>query len=228
MPAGRKTCGFLSHFAHLGCCKCLKEFPGGVGCKNYAGFDRRNWKLRKNEHHRSCIDIIKKSKNKTEKDKLNQNNYGCRYSVLLQLPMLVVDPMHNLFLGTSKHMIKLWTNMKLLSSTDFEGIQKIVDNMKVPLDIGRTPRKIETKYAGFTADQYKNWTIYYSISSLSDIFANTTHLECWRYFVLACRRLCQKSITVSDINTADALLAYVLKEYMVTQLLHLTCTCIAI
>ena len=31
LPAGRKVCGFLGHGAMLGCSKCLKEFPGGVG-----------------------------------------------------------------------------------------------------------------------------------------------------------------------------------------------------
>lgn len=52
MPAGRKTCGFLSHSALLGCCKCLKVFPGSVGSKDYAGFDRSKWKLRTNSNHR--------------------------------------------------------------------------------------------------------------------------------------------------------------------------------
>jgi len=39
LPAGRKVCGFLSHSATLGCSKCLKEFPGAVGNKDYSGFD---------------------------------------------------------------------------------------------------------------------------------------------------------------------------------------------
>ena len=30
LPAARKTCGFLSHSAALGCSKCLKKFPGSV------------------------------------------------------------------------------------------------------------------------------------------------------------------------------------------------------
>ena len=33
-PACRKAAGFLSHSATLGCSKCLKKFPGPVGCKD--------------------------------------------------------------------------------------------------------------------------------------------------------------------------------------------------
>ena len=32
-------------------------------------------------------------------------------------------------------------------------------------------------------------------------------LECWRHFVLACRIMCQHSLSVADISLADALLA---------------------
>lgn len=119
--------------------------------------------------------------------------------------MLVIDPMHNLFLGTAKQMIRLWTNNDILSSQDFRCIQNTVDDMEIPTDIGRIPRKIETRFSGFTADQYKNWTLYYSIPSLHGII-DDTYLECWRHFVLACLRLCQKSISVADLTIADALL----------------------
>ena len=48
--------------------------------------------------------------------------YGIRYSILLELPyfdasrMCVVDPMHNLLLGTAKHMLELWKSLGILSS----------------------------------------------------------------------------------------------------------------
>ena len=38
-----------------------------------------------------------------------------------------------------------------------------------------------------------------------DILPND-HLECWRHFVLACRILCQHSLTITELNLADALL----------------------
>ena len=46
LPAGRKVCGFLGHSATLGCSRCLKAFPGAVGCKNYSGFNRSLWQPR--------------------------------------------------------------------------------------------------------------------------------------------------------------------------------------
>ena len=115
MPAGRKACGFLSHSALLGCTKCHKIFPGSVGNKDYSGFDRNNWRARTNEDHRSKIDKIIAARNKTERNKL-ESEFGCRYTVLLQLPyfdptrMLIIDPMHNLFLGTAKRMKSIWIN----------------------------------------------------------------------------------------------------------------------
>ena len=80
-----------------------------------------------------------------------------------------------------------------------------IDNMHIPTDIGRIPRKVETKFSGFTADQYKNWVVYYSIPCLSGIF-DDDHLECWRHFVIACRILCQQTLSSTDISLVDALL----------------------
>lgn len=36
LPAGRKTCGFLSYNAHFGCSHCWKEFPGPVGSVDFS------------------------------------------------------------------------------------------------------------------------------------------------------------------------------------------------
>ena len=48
LPAGRKTCGFLSYTANLGCSRCYCNFGTGVfGKRDYSGFDRDNWSLRK-------------------------------------------------------------------------------------------------------------------------------------------------------------------------------------
>ena len=51
-----------------------------------------------------------------------ESSSGCRYSVLLELEyfdsprFLVVDPMHNLFLGTAKHHLKrVWIEYLMLN-----------------------------------------------------------------------------------------------------------------
>jgi hypothetical protein len=213
MPAGRKACGFLSHSAILGCTRCFKEFPGSVGCKDYSGFNRNAWKLRTNTDHRKSVNEIQHAKTKTERDAL-ESKHGCRYSVLLELPyfdptrMLIIDPMHNLFLGTAKHIVKrVWsTNVLDLSVRQIcEKIQATVDSIHVPSDIGRIPRKVETGFSGFTADQYKTWVTLYSIPCLYGVI-DSDHLECWRHFVIACRLLCQRSLSATDVELADALL----------------------
>ena len=35
LPAARKTCGFLSYVANLGCSRCYVNFSGGFGRRNY-------------------------------------------------------------------------------------------------------------------------------------------------------------------------------------------------
>jgi len=46
---------------------------------------------------------------------------GIRYSELPRLPYFdIADPMHNLFLGTAKKMLKLWRDRKLLTERKFE------------------------------------------------------------------------------------------------------------
>lgn len=210
LPAGRKVCGFLSHSASCGCSKCKKRFSGSVGTMCYAGFNRSLWPPRTNESHRSDVKKVQECKTKTAMAK-KESELGCRYSILLDLPyfdapkMLAIDPMHNLFLGSAKHMINIWIKNELIDSSKFDIIQRYVDNMIVPSDVGRIPRKIEHGFSGFKADQFKSWTILYSIPALFDILPSQ-HLECWRHFVLACRILCKQSITTTELIIADTLL----------------------
>ena len=65
--------------------------------------------------------------------------------------------------------------------------------------------RLKLFFSGFTADQYKNWVILYSIPCLYGLLGDE-HVECWRLFVLSCRLLCKRPITVSDVTLADLLL----------------------
>ena len=211
IPAGRKLCGFLGHSACLGCSKCYKKFPGSVGCKDYSGFNRNSWKVRTQSQHRKDVKKISDCTTVTARNSL-ESSLGCRYSVLLQLPyfdpptMLAIDPMHNLFLGIAKHHLKrIWMSMGLLDDSKFDCIQKRIDNIVVTPDIGRIPCKIKSGFSSFTAEQFKNWVNHFSIIALRDILPSS-HLECWRHFVLACRIICLKSLTTNQVKLADALL----------------------
>lgn len=172
LPAGRKVCGFLGHSAKLGCSRCLKHFSGSVGCMNYSGFDRSEWTPRTKKNHVQAAMKLLPCKTKQERNELESSS-GCWYSPLVELPyfdpprMLAVDPMHSVFLGRGKHMLHLWKDGDLVTDQHYSLIQNHISSFVVPSDVGRIPRKIETGFSGFTADQYKNWiTIYIFCSSL--------------------------------------------------------------
>lgn len=211
LPAGRKLCGFLGHSARLSCSRCYKEFSGGVGDKDYSGFDRQNWLPRTHGVHKSDALDIKDLSTATAIEEA-ASAAGCRYSELIQLPyfdapkMLVIDPMHNLFLGSAKYFLKkILISHDYISVSQLDLIQNRVNSCTVPSGIGRIPQKIASGFAKFTADQWKNWVLYFSVLTMRDIISGEV-LECWRHFVLACRTLCTKHITLERAKLGDALL----------------------
>ena len=188
----------------------MKNFPGSVGSVNYSGFDRSSWILRTRSQHKTSIVEINKQSNKT--NLLNaESRLGYRETILLKLPyfdpskMLVIDPMHNLFLGTAKRMLSIWLDLEIIRRSIFNQIQAQVDSVIVPPGIGRIPLKILSGFSGFKADQFKNWVNIYSIPCLFAVL-EADHLECWRHFVLGCRILCKQKLTADEIKLADALL----------------------
>ena len=209
LPAGRKVCGFLGHGAHFGCSRCLKKFSGTVGSMDYSGFDRQNWVLRSNEEHKRVAKKIREAKTKVTKDDL-ESSTGYRDTELLRLPyfdaarMLVIDPMHNLFLGSSKHFMKC-IFLNLIDNNDFDLIQQRINSCIVPPDIGRILLKVSSSFASLTADQWKNWVVYFSILILHDVLTKNV-MQCWKYFVLACRMLSSKCSSKADLKVADSLL----------------------
>ena len=211
IPAGRKICGLPWYTAHYACSRCKKYFPGTFGCIDYSGFNRNSWPPRTTSEHRSVATQIWKAGTLAEIKHI-ESQCGYHYSALLNLPyldisgMLKVDPMHNLFLGTSKRIIKkIWIGRQIISESDLDTIQSRVHESVVPADIGRIPLKIKSGFADLNADKLKNWVIYFSVFSLKDIL-NHDQMECWRLFVCACRILCQKKLLPSEITQADTLL----------------------
>ena len=154
IPAARKVCGFLRHRATMGCSKCLLAFPTEkFGEKpDYSNFYRKEWVPRTDEHHRQ---EAMKSYHSGEQIGIEKTS-GVRYSYLLELPyfnaprMCVIDPMHNLVLGTSKMMVELWKFSNILTSVNFEAIQSKVDSFVCPSEVGRIPSKISSSFAGFS------------------------------------------------------------------------------
>lgn len=218
LPAGRKVCGFLSYNARYGCSRCLKSFPGSVGSMDYSGFDPPSWTPRTREAHLAAISKILDSNTKAGIAKAESES-GYRHSILLKLSyfhpakMLIIDPMHNIFLGTGKHILKhVWLDLKLIEDSQFGKIQNRIDRVVVPSDMGRIPYKVTSGFSSFTADQFKNWILYFSVLVLRDILTGE-NLQCWQHFVLACRKLCKRCLTPLDIQVGDTLLMQFCSRY---------------
>ena len=209
IPATRKLCGFMSHSARRGCSKCLKEFEClEFGSKpDYSGFDRSAWSPRCHDSHMHILKQIMQSKSSLEKKEL-QRTWGVRYSELIRLPYLdlvrfhVVDPMHNLLLGTAKYMMSVWKDNYNFSKQDYQTMQEIIDSTRVPPFLGRIPHKIESKVSSLTADQWKNWVLVYSVPILHTILT-LDDLRCWSHFVEACSLLLKPIVTIDDVIKGD-------------------------
>ena len=212
LPAGRKVCGFLSFVADLGCSRCYCNFGTGIfGRRDYSGFDRQSWKYRSNSKHRSDVQLTLSCSSKTAREK-KESEVGCRYSCLLQLPyfdavrMMIVDPMHNLYLGTAKRMFRtIWIKNFLTDQLTLGKVNSRISSLDVPSNVPfhRLPPSIEATC--LTAEQWMIWVNYYSIYCLHDVLP-PEHLECWRHFVLASRLLSKYVISKDDVKVADALL----------------------
>ena len=219
IPATRKVCGFPNFNGKFGCSKCLKTFPCEhfSGPTDYSGYDRQKWTARTLSYHKSALKAIQACNTITER-KEKQRNYGVHYSELNRLPYFniirshVIDPMHNMYLGTAKHAMKTWREHDIIREGELSIIQQRVDEFDVPYDIGRIPYKIGSNFSGLTADQWMNWTNIYSMYVLRDILP-PSHMQCWSYFVKASVILRLYTITKDDIELADEYLLKFCEEF---------------
>lgn len=139
--------------ATQGCSRCKKHFNSGDGL-HLRGFDRENWELRNSSEHRLAAKQIQEETSPTAQQKLC-SELSTRYSVLQEheyfdcIRYFVVDPIHKIYLGTAKHMMKnVWLNEKndFIRDEDFQRIQELVDSMTVPQDIGRIPGRFHAVF----------------------------------------------------------------------------------
>ncbi|XP_070568393.1 uncharacterized protein [Ptychodera flava] len=221
LPANRKLCGFVGHSATHGCSKCFKEFPSVLtGSKDkrgrpkrkldYSGFARNAWVPRSGHLHRRHAALINQAKSKAKRKQL-ERKYGVKDTPLLKLEYFnsvqfcVIDPMHNLFTGTAKKVFTTWVDKNLLTSKELNKMEERIEMINATSDLGRLPTKIASNYGKFTADEWKNWTLVYSMFVLKGVLPEV-HLQCWQTFVLACRYLCRTCISEADIKRADFLM----------------------
>lgn len=128
--------------------------------------DNNKWQKRTRDEH---IRQAERSKNAPSLAKQNEiyKKFGYKSTALLELDYFepskcsVVEPMHNLFLGTANRFFVHWVENELLTKAELELIGGRISELNVPADIGRLPTNIATNYSQFTADELKNWVLLY-------------------------------------------------------------------
>ena len=117
----------------------LKPFPLQILVRNqnYGGFDRSTWKAQTNDGHRVAALKIKHARTQTEKLKLKHSE-GIQFGELTRLSyfdsitFFAIDPMHNLWLGAAKHMLKLWKSLDTLTAERLLCIQSYDTVLSLP------------------------------------------------------------------------------------------------
>lgn len=124
----------------------------------------------------------------------------------------IIDPMHNLFLGTAKHIMKnIWLPNKILKQSDLKTIQQVIDSMKVPSNMGRIPNIIASSFGSFTAEQWKLWTVVYSAFALKKYLPSEDY-QIWLLFVKGCRILIAP-VSIQSLAVAHSSLMQFCKKF---------------
>ena len=173
---------------------------------NYGGFENTS-PMRDFLQMKKNITEIGKQRTESARKAL-ESKYGARYTELIRLEYVdlikftIIDPMHNLFLGTAKTMLKkIWPEHDSVLEDELDTIQEVVSGSIVPQEIGKIPYKIASCFSSFTAEELKNWTLYYSPYALKPVLSKEAY-TCWMLFVEACHILCQPTITIRGASLA--------------------------
>ncbi len=85
-------------------------------------------------------------------------------------------------------------------------IEEKMADVTLPMDAGRLPHNISSNWGGFTACQWMNWTLVFSVHVFRDILPDRDY-QCWHTFVTACRKICSPVVFDRDVMVAEKLFA---------------------
>src|ERR1051325_9500163 len=162
---------------------------------------------------------------------------GVRWSEFLRLPyfdpirFLIIDPMHCLFLGIARWIVKrIWVDEGVLTTSVLKIIQKTMDRFQVPSDIGRIPNKIDCGegFSNFTTDQWRTFfTMYATVTLWKHLWGHDRKIL--HHFVRICSILVSCILEINSVREAHWRLIEIVKlieEYYgrdkITPNLHLS------
>src|ERR1700722_20292317 len=138
---------------------------------------------------------------------------------MLRLPyfdpirFLPIDPMHNLFIGIASWIVKcLWLGYCKITLDDLTKIQKLMNNIHPPSEIGRILHKIniEERFFNLTANEWKNFFLIYARVVLWD-FLDQEDQKILIYFSQAYSILVRRIVIFENLNVAHDHLIKILK-----------------
>jgi hypothetical protein len=236
IPAARKICGHIS--ALSSCYRCEKKANYENHKHNFAGMDNMSeWFInRDSAQFRENALGWRRCNSNAARNRFVKTT-GVRWSELLRLPyfdpirFLSIDPMHCLFLGIAKWIVKrIWVDENILKPETLKEIQKKMNQFQVPADIGRIPGKVECGegFANFTADQ---WRIFFNIYATVSLWKHLPGVDkkILTRFVRICSILVGRIVQSNLMDEAHQKLVEIVKiieqnygRDMITPNLHLS------
>ncbi|OAD65465.1 hypothetical protein PHYBLDRAFT_176062 [Phycomyces blakesleeanus NRRL 1555(-)] len=141
-----------------------------------------------------------------QRKRLEREN-GVRWSELHDLVYFnlvectVIDPMHNLYLGTAKRIMEKWRSSGLITDAHLAEMQLDADKLVLPEDYTPLGTKIGRGFPFMKADKWKSWCLVYSPVLLRGRLPGA-HLGNWTTFVNACQYLSMPSISMAHLDEA--------------------------
>ena len=254
LPAAREVGGFASFNATCGCAFCdMALRPRGPGAGSYRDYALSatgppdTWPLRTDASHRAHA--TEWSQQRTQAGRAaHMKQHGSRMCALMQLKYfdmirgIPVDVMHNVFLGSCKRLVKLCTQSSsnteaLLSPADLMHLQRFMDALACPPDVGRIPIRLAQGFSSFKAAEWNNWICMFAVPSLRDLLRccpNTRFQVQHLHLFIQMREiaLIMRSYTIdyATITRVDGLLHAMLRDVetlfganAITPNLHLGC-----
>ena len=218
IPAARKICGHVS--ALVSCHRCQKKANYEEHQHNFARMENmEDWFVARdsNEHFQNALTWRRCNSDASRKRFVKQ--IGVRWSELLRLSYFdpirftIVDPMHNLFLGIAKWIVKrIWVDQGILTLSMLNEVQKRMGKFQVPADLGRIPGKIDCGegFSNFTADQWRNFFTIYATVSLWN-YLSSEDRKILTHFVRICSILVSRIIETDMMQEAHRRLIKIIK-----------------
>lgn len=180
-PAARKVSGFVAVGGTYSCHRCLKKMTRiqsttqpliqkgkrkgkpnmKTSCSGFSDDEIKHWLPRDPDHHRFNCNRWAKAKSITARKKITRET-GCTHTAFKNAtPMniidcTIIDPMHNVYMGTGSKIIKLLKRAGVLDDAAIATLHALIKRVALPRDLGAgMARKIKAGFSSMSADELK-------------------------------------------------------------------------